>query len=67
MYACVFVCVGVWTLSFHWPSSCVSNYYTTIITGLSLSLPVSPPLSLLVKEVELNKAPSHTERMSGPM
>lgn len=63
---CVYVCVCVRN-----PASCVSDYYTAIISGLSLSLslclnPSSIHLSRsLVKDSAPNKAHSHAERMRG--
>lgn len=63
---CMHVCVCLRLLSAHCPTSCVSDYYTTTISGLSLSLNPSIHLSrCLVKGSVPNKAHSHAVRMWG--
>lgn len=65
---CTYLCVCVFKTAFHeQPTSCVPDYYTAIISGLSLALsPSSIHLSCsFVKASVPNKAHSHAERMWG--
>lgn len=65
---CTYLCVCVFKTAFHeQPTSCVPDYYTAIISGLSLALsPASIHLSCsFVKASVPNKAHSHAERMWG--
>lgn len=67
VYVCAYVCLRL--VSASCPTSCVSDYYTAIISGLSLSLSLNPSSihrsCSLVRGSALNKAHSHAERMWG--
>lgn len=54
------MCVRVRLLSVHCPTSCVSDYYTAIISGLSLSPSIPPPSISLVPSLRVQYRTKHT-------